>query len=592
LHLHAIPCGTYRFTLFAESPKLLEPVPSDFDDVDTGVAKDAGGETRLHATISVDGAITTAQLPDNGEVTIGRGSSCDLVVSHGSVSRHHATLHVSPLEIVDVGSRNGTKVRGQRLSRGVPTPLMIGEAIQLGEAAILIHSSPADKPVVAAIPKHGTDVIDAECGRSARSCSPFAVVQLALEGDRPGHVHDVLRAILRTSDVVRADGATGLQVLLLDTGGDQVDLAVTRIASRLDERSIGARLGVARYPHDGVEADQLVAFAYEQLERPPGAASTAMDGVREVIRQIATGELSVLISGETGVGKELCAEMIHRLSPRAARPFVKLNCSALVESLIESELFGHEKGAFTGATSSHEGLLEAGNGGTVFLDEIGELPLGVQSKLLRVLEQRVVRRVGAATERKVDVRFICATNRDLGEEAHAGRFRRDLYYRINGVTLAVPPLRERKSEIVPLARAFANRARAGAAMALGREVIAALEHHSWPGNIRELRNTIERAALLSSGGAIRPSHLVLESTRDSSPTIPVERTPNPRISSPTLPPGDGSLASAVAELERQRILDALEQCGGNQTRAARLLGISRNTLLARLDEYGLPRPRK
>ncbi|MGE5185211.1 MAG: sigma 54-interacting transcriptional regulator [Acidobacteriota bacterium] len=577
---------------------------SDFDDIETGVSKEAGGDTRLHATVSVDGAVTTAQLPQDGEVTIGRASTCDLVVAHGSVSRHHATLHLSPLEIVDVGSRNGTRVRGRRLSRGVPTSLAIGEAIRLGEAAILIHASSSDS-LPDALPDHGRSPhpIDAECARSARSCSPFAVVQLALERDRPADVHEVLRATLRTSDVVRAEGGTALQVLLVDTGGDQVDLAVTRIANRLRERGIRARLGVARYPHDGVEADQLVAFAHEQLERPPGEPPTAMDGVREVIRQVATGELSVLISGETGVGKELCAEMIHRLSPRAARPFVKLNCSALVESLIESELFGHEKGAFTGATSSHEGLLEAGNGGTVFLDEIGELPLGMQAKLLRVLEQRVVRRVGAATERKVDVRFICATNRDLGEEVNGGRFRRDLYYRINGVTLAVPPLRERASEIVPLARAFANRARGGAPVTLGREVIAALEHHSWPGNIRELRNTIERAALLSSGGAIRPSHLVLEPARDSAVTIPVERmssstippkerTSSERISSPTLPPGDRSLASAVAELERQRILDALEQCGGNQTRAARLLGISRNTLLARLDEYGLPRPRK
>ena len=569
---------------------------SDFDDIETGVSKDAASGARLHATISVDGIVTTAQLPDTGEVTIGRSSTCDLVVSHASVSRHHATLRTSPLAIVDVGSRNGTKVRGQRLSRGVLAPLGIGEAIQVGEAAILIHSSSGlddDRPM---LDERSTPPIEAECSRSARTCSPFAVVQLALERARPSDVHDELRAILRTSDVVRAEGSTGLQVLLLDTGGDQVDLAVTRIRNRLHERGITARLGVARYPHDGVAAEQLVAYAYEQIERGDDAARTAMDGVREMLRQIASGELSVLISGETGVGKELCAEMIHRLSPRAARPFVKLNCSAIVESLIESELFGHERGAFTGALSSHEGLLEAGNGGTVFLDEIGELPLGVQSKLLRVLEQRVVRRVGAATERRIDIRFICATNRDLGEEVNAGRFRRDLYYRINGVTLSVPPLRERPTEIVPLSRAFANRARGGTQVALGREVVAALEHHVWPGNIRELRNTIERAALLSSGGAIRPSHLVLEPTRDSAVTIPIERSSAPTIppmpADRSTPPGDRSLATAVAELERQRILDALEQCGGNQTRAARLLGISRNTLLARLDAYGLPRPRK
>jgi transcriptional regulator with GAF, ATPase, and Fis domain len=285
--------------------------------------------------------------------------------------------------------------------------------------------------------------------------------------------------------------------------------------------------------------------------------------------------------------------MIHRLSPRAGMPFVKFNCSALVESLVESELFGHEKGAFTGATSTHAGLLEAANGGTVCLDEIGELSLAVQAKLLRVLEERVVRRVGSTTERKIDVRFVCATNRDLLEEVDAGRFRRDLYYRINGVRIVMPPLRERPEEIVPLARAFAGRARPGVSIVLGNETIAAMMAHSWPGNIRELRNTVERAVLTSSGGAIRPSHLVLEPSRpvlrDSYPTVPVER-----ISHETIPPSrpSGTLANEVAELERKRIVETLEHFGGNQTQAARALGMSRTTLIARMEEYALRRPRK
>jgi len=289
--------------------------------------------------------------------------------------------------------------------------------------------------------------------------------------------------------------------------------------------------------------------------------------------------------------------MIHRLSSRASKPFVKLNCSALVESLIESELFGHERGAFTGATNAHPGLLETGEGGTIFLDEIGELPLGVQAKLLRVLEERVVRRIGATTGRKVDVRFVFATNRSLSAEVDAGRFRRDLYYRINGVTIALPPLRERRSEIVPLARAFASESRRGETITIGAELTAALEHHSWPGNIRELRNTIERAVLLSSGGTIRPRHLVLDAERDSEPHMRV-RDSRPTIptfsaeSAPPVRPSNQSLASALADVERQRILEVLQQCGGNQSRAARILGISRTTLQARLDAYGLPRPRK
>lgn len=296
----------------------------------------------------------------------------------------------------------------------------------------------------------------------------------------------------------------------------------------------------------------------------------------------------MLITGETGVGKELCAEMIHRLSPRAAKPFVKLNCAAVVESLIESELFGHERGAFTGAVGARPGLFEAGDGGTVFLDEIGELPLAVQSKLLRVLEERVVRRIGATDGKRLDIRFICATNRILADEVELGRFRRDLYYRINGVTISVPPLRERQTEIAGLAQVFARRARGTASpVPLGGDVLAELEQHAWPGNIRELRNTVERAVLLSAGGPIRPQHLALERPRrDSSVTMPIQRIDiSDRMTQP-------NLASAVADLERQRIVETLNACGGNQTRAARALGISRNTLLARLDAYGFPRPRK
>jgi two-component system, NtrC family, response regulator AtoC len=589
---------------------------SDFEDSDTDGVGEHATRRGLQAVISVSGSVSTQLLPSSGEVTIGRSSSCDVVINHPSVSRQHAVLRTSPLEIIDLGSRNGTCVRGNTLERGIPTALAVGEAIQIGEASILIHSSgdAGDRPLDSALEQtESLDLLRGECARSARTSASFALVQVEITQGRSREAHTLLRALLRVSDFVKNEGNGALLVLLVDTRADQVELALTRMADRLRKQGIDARLGVARYPDDGVVAEQLLAHAYEQLSREAGAPPTAMDGVRGIIQQVATGDLSVLLTGETGVGKELCAEMIHRASTRAPRPFVKLNCSALVETLIESELFGHERGAFTGATTAHEGLLETGNGGTVFLDEIGELPLGVQSKLLRVLEEQVVRRVGANTAHKVDVRFICATNRDLADEVDAGRFRRDLYYRINGVTLAIPPLRERRSEIVPLARAFARRARPGASLAFGKEVIAELEYHSWPGNIRELRNAIERAVLMSSGGTIRPPHLAIdtrERSRDSSVTMPVERVPRERrstdrITSPTAPMDRVSspaitvesrdsrpLANAVADLERQRIIDALEQCGGNQTRAARVLGISRNTLVARLEEFGLPRPRK
>ncbi|HUS31899.1 MAG TPA: sigma 54-interacting transcriptional regulator [Kofleriaceae bacterium] len=546
--------------------------------------------------------MTTKLLPVTGEVTIGRSSTCDLMISHISVSRHHATLRVSPLQITDHGSRNGTRIRGRALPSGTATAISAGDAIQIGDAAILLQPvmmSFDGKPLVEPVLRtEGTvQALDTECARSARTGSPFALIQIATEQGKPKDIVALLRGFLRTTDIVRGDSTGGFSVLLPDTA--DVTIAVARLRDLLRQHGIAARFGAARYPDDGVSPEQLLAYAFEELAREPDADPTPMDTVRALVGSVAGGELSVLINGETGVGKELCAEMIHRLSPRAKKPFVKLNCSALVESLIESELFGHERGAFTGATSAHPGLLDTGNGGTVFLDEIGELPVGVQAKLLRVLEERVVRPVGATTGKKVDVRFIFATNRDLVEEVNAGRFRRDLYYRMNGVTILIPPLRERRGEIAALARAFADRARPGVPLMLGKEVVAALEHHSWPGNIRELRNTIERAVLLSSGGAIRPAHLVLErdsppAVRDSQPTMPVERLSSDSLTleRPAIRQSSQSLASEVADLERQRILQALEECGGNQSRAAKLLGMSRNTLLSRLDEYGLPRPRK
>jgi two-component system, NtrC family, response regulator AtoC len=563
-------------------------VPSDFDDIDTGAPEPF--ETGLCAMISIDGVVTTKRLPAAGDITIGRASTCDLVIRHSSVSRHHATLHVSPLQIIDAGSRNGTRVRGQQLAAGVPTPLSVGEAIQIGSAAILINSpslsleGPHLDVAVADRVGPAADVLEVECARSARSGSQFAVLRLQVPEGQAHEVNACLRAIVRTTDVVSTEDAGTFLVVLVETTAQQAQLAVARMQQLLRQRNLVAAVGIARYPLDGVTAEQLDAHAWERLARSPDAPATKMDEVRALVAQVAKGELSVLITGETGVGKELFAEMIHRQSARANKPFVKLNCSALVETLIESELFGHERGAFTGATASHPGLLETGHGGTVFLDEIGELPLGVQAKLLRVLEERVVRRVGATTGKTLDVRFMCATNRELEDAVEAGTFRRDLYYRINAVTVSVPPLRARLSEIGGLARAFARRAR-GASIALSGEVIATLERHPWPGNIRELRNTIERAALLSSGGTIRPSHLALD-TRRSDPSITM---PMPIVRAT---PEDQLLARAVADLERQRIVEALEACSGNQTRAARMLGISRTTLVARLDAYGLPRPRK
>ena len=550
----------------------------------------APDESELCAQVSIDGAVIIHGLTLGATIDIGRASSCDLVIDHASVSRHHAMLQVSPLQITDQRSRNGTRVRGQAIEPGVAVSLAVGDAIQIGQATVLIQYRPlvAEESTGSARRWSSEALVhqlEVECARSARSGSPFAYARVHVHaGELP---YDQLRATLRVTDVV-AETRRRFELLLPDTSAEQVTGAIARVNQLLASCGAEAAIAVARYPYDGTTAESLIARTWEQLDAPPNAPATAMDAVRALIAQVAGSDVSVLVTGETGVGKELCAEMLHRQSRRALRPFVKLNCSTITESLIESELFGHERGAFTGATGSTRGLLEAGHGGTVFLDEIGELPLLAQAKLLRVLEERVVRRVGSTVGRTLDIRFVCATNRFLPDEIDAGRFRRDLYYRINGVTITVPPLGERPGEIGALARAFAARPRGDSSpTTLGDDVLAALAQHTWPGNIRELRNTIERALVLVGGGRVRPEHITLDSTpprRTPGPTIPIERT------SPQ--PDDPSLATAVAEVERRRILEALERCGGNQTRAARMLGISRNTLLTRLDDYGLPRPRK
>jgi DNA-binding NtrC family response regulator len=255
---------------------------------------------------------------------------------------------------------------------------------------------------------------------------------------------------------------------------------------------------------------------------------------------------------------------------------VRINCASFSESLLESELFGHDKGAFTGATEAKQGLFEAADGGTLFLDEIGDMPPSLQAKLLRVIEDRQVRRVGSVKTRKVDVRFVAATHKNLETEATKGTFRSDLFFRLNGITLTIPPLRERRAEIIPLANAFlaeAARRDGRAPPTFAGESTAMLTSYSWPGNVRELKNVVERALLLATGESITPECLQAEKMQT---TVAVT----------------GQLRADVDAFERGRIVAALEQVQGNQTKAAKLLGISRSTLVTRMDEYKLPRPRK
>lgn len=321
-----------------------------------------------------------------------------------------------------------------------------------------------------------------------------------------------------------------------------------------------------------------------------------MKRVHELIALVAKSSLSVVLLGETGVGKEVLASSVHKLSSRRDKPFCKINCAALVESLLEAELFGYERGAFTGAVTAKAGLLETAHEGTLFLDELGEMPLTTQAKLLRALESGEVMRVGSVKPRPIDVRFVAATNRDLWELVTLGQFRKDLYFRLDGLSIRVPPLRNRPSEIESLARLYIDAAcdDCRAPPMLPREVIDMLQAYPWPGNVRELRNVMKRAVLLCTGPVLKPEHIQFEALGSASDKLPIalpSRPTEPAHQPPSHPTEPVMQGAPDAQL-RHMVVDALEKCGGNQTRAARLLGISRRTLLKRLDSLNLPRPRK
>ncbi|WP_437903847.1 sigma 54-interacting transcriptional regulator [Sorangium sp. So ce327] len=532
--------------------------------------------TVLRLAIVAGNTITFAPLPPHGRVVLGRDEGCDVRIDDRSVSRRHAALHVGPpLRVEDLGSANGT---------------FVGE--------------PQARALTA---------------RTHR-----------------------LRRLSRESAEVGV--------------GERFNLGATTVVVG---RTPG---GAAEEPDRGKPPADIVLLAPSML------------ALYEQAARAARSPISVLILGETGVGKEVLARTLHARSPRSSGPYVELNCAALPPSLLEGELFGHEKSAFTGASHARPGLLEAAHGGTLFLDEIGELPLAFQAKLLRVLEDRKVLRIGGRTPRRLDLRFVAATNRDLEAEIARGAFRQDLYFRLNGISLVVPPLRERIAEIGPLAGRFLEEAcrqldQRGAPR-ISPEALAALEAYAWPGNVRELRNVIERAAVLCAGESVLaadlPPHLMNGATPPSSraasrpsgtipppPPLPPSgaalppggaaplssrAAPLPSTAAPPssratplssgdapssdraalpppppsgaglpppsgagLPPADAPPPSgdALARLrlemkaaDRQRVVEALERSAGNQTRAAKLLGVSLRTLINRIDEYGIPRPRK
>ena len=376
----------------------------------------------------------------------------------------------------------------------------------------------------------------------------------------------------------RSRGGSALVIMMSAYGGEDAALAAMKEGAydylpkpfRPDEVVLTLRKAEERERLGREVAGLRAQLAAGPAERGLIVESRQMRAALELVARVAEHNTTVLITGESGTGKEVIARAIHRASPRAARSFVGINCAAIPESLLESELFGHVRGAFTGANADKAGLFDQADGGTLLLDEIGELPGPLQAKLLRVLQEGEIRRVGDQKTRRVDVRVLAATARDLAAEAAAGRFREDLFYRLNVVAIELPPLRQRREDIAPLARHFVARLaqRFGRSLALSDAAVAWLEAQEWRGNVRELENAIERAVVLTDRDALEPQDFA--------------HVPRTTHHAPA-----GRLSDVVEAVERQAIAAALEESSGNRRAAAKRLGVSLRTLFYKMSRYGL-----
>ncbi|MBL8950040.1 MAG: sigma 54-interacting transcriptional regulator [Myxococcaceae bacterium] len=542
------------------------------------------------------------QLPDDGEVFVGRAKECEVSLADDGVSRRHVRLELKhgQVGLSDLGSHNGTRVNGQRA--GADVPLAAGDVITVSDTTLVLHCGArpqASRPVHS--PKGLRERLAAELERASRFERSFCLAgfRFAAPPD-PAEVERKLKETLRLMDVASwVDGV--LFVLLPEVDRAEAAAQTERIVEALAAGGHEPGAGFAVFPEDGSDADTLLLAARQAAaaaktgalesaehsvrritlgeRREVLVADPSMSAVYALLERLAKAALPVLVLGETGTGKENAAFAVHHFSGRAKGPFVGVNCAGLPETLLESELFGYEKGAFTGATSPKQGLLEASHGGTAFLDEVGELSLAAQGRLLRVLETKRITRIGSVKEKELDLRIVAATHRDLAADVKAGRFREDLFFRLSAAVVNLPPLRERRREVPLLARLFAENAASLAgrpAPLLSGRTLAALARHDWPGNVRELKNAMEFAVATATGPLIDPEHL----PASSSSAAPAQGTPAAKT-------GFVPLAQELKELERRRMKEALEAAGGVQTKAAELIGMPRRTFVLKLRELRL-----
>lgn len=578
-------------------------------------------------------------LPARGSRLLGSSPEADITIDDESIAQNHALIEIDD---------DGATIRAVAASTFVNDEpvrdvceIRSGDVVRLGDVLLSFHGTvPKTRARGMLTVEQMRRRVTEETERLLRYGRPVAFLMVLAEPEDSRQESELLEAAskaVRVVDVVAWDGRRELWALFPETS-DTARIPAQRVLDKIRAVVPDARAGLALCPFDGVDAEGLIAGARAAAKEAKRgsllpvaeadhtmaigsleivAADPLMRSLFELIRRIAASEIPVLIMGETGAGKEIVAQAVHAWSRRKDKRMVSINCAAVPETLLESELFGHDKGAFTGATTAKAGLFEEASGGTVFLDEIGECSPRTQAELLRVLETKRFCRVGSLREREANVRIVAATNRPLEQEIAAGRFRQDLYFRLNTATLMVPPLRDRPLDVPVLARAFLE---AGCKRE-GREPMritsAAMQRivlHDWPGNVREIRNlmdflsaTVQTSSIegkdLPPTVAAKAAPWMLPKDEEPQPAAAAKPTPTPRPPSapaptpsdkPEEPPQFRNLYEEIQELEKTRIQQALEATGGVRNRAAELIGIPLRTLVTKIKVYDLgpPPPRQ
>ncbi len=606
------------------------------------------------------GAEVVPLLPET-EIVIGREAPADIVIADRTLSSQHARFMLSEGELIveDLGSTNGTYLRGETIQRETIKP---GEEVRLGTVAVSSHELMRDETRLGGLDSHDQfcSQLEQEINRAKYFGRQLSIlfVKTGPQGHPDGHLsfwYPRIQKLLRTVDHIALYSSEAVELLLPETDVEHALKLAQRIVTDTETSKPPLRCAVAVYPDAATSVDQLLEVCRHSAQitssrdpikvapvtsslifepepssdapdelSGPIVQSPAMKQVFTVITRLARSVIPVLLQGETGTGKEIVAREIHNRGPRCQRPMICVNCGAIPAQLVESTLFGHERGAFTGAGQKHQGVFEAGAGGTVLLDEIGELPAAAQVALLRVLETKKVAPVGSNTELSVNVRVLAATHCDLEAMCEKGTFRQDLLYRLNAMTVTVPPLRQRVEDIEALAARFlreANHVNGSDLQGIDPGALELLKSYDWPGNVRELRNAIERGVVIAQGEYITvddlpdrvrsqsglggenrfdiddpdtveemgpedfpPLHFETPISLENEPKAPAAKPPT---SSPFAAGGTVDLRAHLQKCEIELIVDALRQAEWNQTEAARLLSLPRRTLLHKMKTHGI-----